>query len=108
MGNAEVILSLAGTAFSLFITCLVFTVKLVKTVKDKKNMSSVTLLDGALAPLMEIAEKFLNYSGEEKKQFVLTKINQFAIENGLKFDAETTTEKIERLIELTKQVNAKN
>ena len=56
---------------------------------------------------MEIAENFSNYSGEEKKQFVLTKVNQFAIENGLKFDAETTAAQVEKLIELSKKINAK-
>lgn len=107
MENVEVVLSLAGTAFSLLITCLIFVVKLVKTVKDKKRMQNCNYLDEAVAPLMEIAESFSNYSGEEKKQFVLTKVNQFAIENGLSFDVKATAEKVEKLIDLSKKINVK-
>ena len=70
-------------------------------------MQNYSFLDDAVAPLMEIAEGFTNYSGEEKKQFVLTKVNQFAIENGLKFDAEETAAKVEKLINLTKKINTK-
>ena len=90
MENFEVVLSLAGTALSLLITSIIFVVRLVKAVREKRNMQSSSFLYETVAPLMEIAENFSNYSGEEKKQFVLTKVNQFAIENGLKFDAETT------------------
>lgn len=108
MNSAEVILSLAGTAASLLITCVIFVIKLAKAVKDKRNIVNRTVLDEAVAPLIEVAEKFCNYSGEEKKQFVLTKINQFAIENNLKFDVDEMSRKIERLIELSRQVNEKN
>ena len=107
MENFEVVLSLAGTALSLLITSIIFVVRLVKAVREKRNMQSSSFLYETVAPLMEIAENFSNYSGEEKKQFVLTKVNQFAIENGLKFDAETTAAQVEKLIELTKKINAK-
>ncbi len=107
MENFEVVLSLAGTALSLLITSIIFVVRLVKAVREKRNMQSSSFLYETIAPLMEIAENFSNYSGEEKKQFVLTKVNQFAIENGLKFDAETTAAQVEKLIELSKKINAK-
>ena len=107
MENFEVVLSLAGTALSLLITSIIFVVRLVKAVREKRNMQSSSFLYETVARLMEIAENFSNYSGEEKKQFVLTKVNQFAIENGLKFDAETTAAQVEKLIELSKKINAK-
>ena len=107
MENFEVVLSLAGTALSLLITSIIFVVRLVTAVREKRNMQSSSFLYETVAPLMEIAENFSNYSGEEKKQFVLTKVNQFAIENGLKFDAETTAAQVEKLIELSKKINAK-
>lgn len=107
MENAELIISLIGTAFSLLITCFIVIAKLIGSVKRRKSMQeSADLLD-AIAPLMEIAEKHRNYSGEEKKEFVLTKLNQFSIENGIEFKAEEITERLEKLINLTKQVNTK-
>ena len=37
----------------------------------------------------------------------MTKVQQFAIENGIKFDSEAVTNKIEELIGLSKNVNGK-
>ena len=71
----------------------------------KKLKNSYVLLD-AVAPLMEIAETFTNYSGEEKKEYVMTKVNQFAIENGIRFDSQAVSNKIEELIGLSKNVNS--
>lgn len=107
MENFELIITLTGTALSLFITCIVFVIRLIKTWRDKKSFLNDLVLQEAIAPLMELAEKYLNYSGDEKKQFVLTKLNQFALENKIKFNAELISNKIEQLIELSKQVNAK-
>ena len=105
MENFELIVTLAGTAFSLLVTCTIFVIRLVKALRDKKTFLDNLILEEAITPLMELAEKFLNYSGEEKKEFVITKINQFALENKLYFNAEIISEKIEKLIELSKQVN---
>lgn len=105
MENFELIVSLIGTAAGLFIACVSFLIKMIHSIKKRKNENEQTTLLDAVAPIVELAETFTNYSGEEKKEYVLTKVNQFAIENGIKFDAELVSEKIERLIELSKQVN---
>ncbi len=107
MENFEVVLSLAGTAFSLLVTSVIFVIRMVKALKERNSMQSLSCLYDAIAPLMEIAEGFTGYSGEEKKQFVLTKVNQFAIENGIKFDAAATAAQVEKLIGLSKKINAK-
>lgn len=106
MENLELILSLAGTAISLFIACVLFIVKIIRGYLAKKKLKNDYILLDAVAPLMEIAESFTSYSGEEKKEYVLTKANQFAIENGIKFNAQAVTEKIEELIGLSKKVNS--
>lgn len=105
--NIEIYLSLAGVILSLVVSLIVFIIKFIKAIKNKKaQQDEVDLLD-AVAPIMEIAETFTHYSGEEKKEYVLTKINQLAIENGVDYDSETVTSKIEELIKLSKQVNSK-
>lgn len=106
MENLELILSLAGTALSLFIACVVFIVKLIRGYIMKKKLKNSYVLLDAVAPLMEIAETFTNYSGEEKKEYVMTKVNQFAIENGIRFDSQAVSNKIEELIGLSKNVNS--
>ena len=107
MENLELILSLAGTALSLFIACMIFIAKLIRGYITKKKLKNSYVLLDAVAPLMEIAETFTNYSGEEKKEYVMTKVNQFAIENGITFNADAVTAKIEELIQLSKNVNGK-
>ena len=107
MENIELILSLAGTAVSLFIACVLFIVKIVRGCITKKKLKNGYVLLDAVAPLMEIAETFTNYSGEEKKEYVMTKVNKFAIENGITFDEEAVSQKIESLIGLSKEVNAR-
>ena len=44
-------------------------------------------------------------SGEMKKDYVITKVNQKCINNGEKFDEEATSQIIESLIDLSKNVN---
>lgn len=106
MENLELILSLAGTALSLFIACVIFIVKIIRGCITKKKLKNSYVLLDAVAPLMEIAETFTNYSGEEKKEYVITKVNQFALENGITFDKQAVTNKIEELIGLSKNVNS--
>ena len=46
--------------------------------------------------------------GEEKKEYVMTKANRYAIENGIAFDETAVSDKVEELIALSKEVNAKD
>lgn len=64
-------------------------------------------LCNVLLPYIEKAEKFVNYTGEEKKEYVMTQVNRYALENGIKFDYNVVSSKIEEYIELSKEVNAK-
>lgn len=106
--NWEIYLSLAGVILSLITSCVVFIVKMIQAIKTRKEQKDqIDLLD-AVAPIMEIAETFSHYTGEEKKEYVLTKINQFAVENNIDFDKDVVISKIEELITLSKKVNSKN
>ncbi len=107
MEEIELILTLAGTVLGLFIASVLFIVKIIRGSISKKELKNSYVLLEAVAPLMEIAETFTHYSGEEKKEYVMTKVQQFAIENGIKFDSEAVTNKIEELIDLSKNVNGK-
>lgn len=107
MENLEIILSVAGTALGFLITTVTFFGKYLKNAKAKNIAENIIKIGNAMIPYIEQAEAFASYNGEEKKQFVMTKANQFAIENGIKFDAETVSAKIEELVKMTKQVNAR-
>ena len=71
----------------------------------KKENVKLSTLD-VLMDFMEEVEQFKEFSSEEKKQFVITKFNQYCIDNGYEFIAELTDENVEKLIEFSKVVNS--
>lgn len=108
MENLEIILSVAGTALGLLVTTITFFGKFITNSKAKKAAENIVEIADAMLPYIEEAESFVNYSGAEKKQYVMTKANQFAINKGIKFDSQAVNDKIEELVALTKKVNAKD
>jgi hypothetical protein len=108
MKELEFIISMGGTIIGLAITGLTFLVKLIKNAKAKRAMEQIIEIGNAVLPFIREAEKFTSYTGEEKKAYVMTKANQFAITNHITFDEEQVSGKIEELVALTRQVNAKS
>lgn len=107
MENFELIVSLAGAALGLFITTATFLAKFVKNAKLKKAAEQTIEICNAILPYIEEAETFVNYSGEEKKAYVMTKVNQYAIKNGISFDKELVDNEIEEMVKLSKEVNSR-
>lgn len=107
MEKLEIILSLGGTLISFIITLIVVIIKLIKWKKNYKSLEEEKELYDLVDDLMSIAETYNNYLGKEKKEYVITKLNQFAIENEIDFDKEKVDERIEKLIKLSKNVNYK-
>lgn len=105
MQNIQIIISLAGTTFGFIATTATLLLKFIKSSKAKKAAEQVIKITNEIVPYIEQAETFMNYSGVEKKEFVMTKANQFAITYGLFFDATAVSDKIEELVQLSKTVN---
>ena len=105
MENLQWLLSLAATALSLFVACISFLVKLVKNIREKVKAKEYDELMESVAPIMEIAENYTQYKGADKKEYVMDKVNLYAAENGLLYDAKAVADKIEELIDFSKQVN---
>lgn len=103
--SIEIIKSLVCTALGIIITFITFILKVIKKNKIiKKSDGLISVLSILEAEIIE-AEKNTNYTGEEKKNYVLTRINQYMIDHNLKFNKEYIEAKLEELIELTKEVN---
>lgn len=107
MQNLNVILSLVGTIAGLIVTAATFLIKFIKNGKAKKIAENIIEIGNAVIPYIKRAEEFAQYTSAEKKEYVMTKANQYAIENGIPFDAAAVDEKIEELVRLTKHVNAR-
>ena len=105
MENLELIISLASTTFGFILTTATFLGKFIKNAKLKKVAQSTIEICNTLIPYIEQAETFVNYTGEEKKEFVITKAKQYAIEHNINFDEELISNEIEELVKLSKNVN---
>ena len=84
--------------------CNIFICAIIAFVKASKSKKK-ELLKNALLVLMEDAEKFKNYSAEEKKQYVFTRAKEFINENNIKFSDSLLSALIERQIEFSNNVN---
>ena len=85
MNKIKIIISLLATTLSLLFTS---SLSLFKFINSKK-------LNKKIIDLMKIAKEFTNYSGIEKKEYVLTKLNQLSIDNKVNFCIEKASSKIE-------------
>ena len=94
------------TGVGVIISIVTFISKYIKTSKGKKLAENIIDMGNILLPFIEEAERFVSYSGEEKKAYVMTKANQYAIDNHIKFNAEEISKKIEDMVALTKEVNS--
>ena len=56
MEQARLILSLAGTALSLFVTCTVLLIKVILSFKKHKKLRESSVPADAIAPIMQVAE----------------------------------------------------
>ena len=105
MENIELIFSLIGTCIGLIITLATIIGKYVSNKKTKRLAEQTIEICNAILPYIEQAESYIAYSGQEKKEYVMTKANQYAIEKGIAFDESVISEKVEEILELTKTVN---
>ena len=108
MEKVEYIFSLVGTVLSFLVALLTLASKLMKVLKDKSITENREKLVEKLLELVVEAEGMIDYSGKEKKSYVMEKILEFASETDMEVDFEFASQEIEKLVELSKLVNAKN
>lgn len=107
MEKMEQIIAVLGSAITLIAALLTFVIKFLKSSKAKRIAEQALKLTEILQPLIVEAEKFVHYSGEEKKQFVLTKVNQYSLENRIRFSSEVVGKQIDEVLLTTTKVNAR-
>ena len=75
------VIGLIGIFVGLISALSTFIIKNSKNAKVRKTAENINRITGCVNAFVIYAEDFINYSGEEKKEWVITKVNQFAIEN---------------------------
>lgn len=105
MEEIEQIIIIAANCLGLVGTITGFLIPLVKNVKAKNKLIAINKLTATLQTLVVEAEEFTDFTGTEKKEYVMTKANRFAIENNIPFDERVVSDKVEALVSLSKEVN---
>lgn len=68
--------------------------------------SHVLKVKAVILEFMQQAEEFINYTGSDKKSWVITKVKEYCIQNSISYDDELIETTIEKLIDFSKKVNA--
>lgn len=83
-----------------------------KTAKAKKNaeklvkaLSGFELIVEHIQPYVVKAEQFRNFSGPERKEWVMTQLKLLALEHSIVFDEVAISEKVEEVVATTNKVN---
>ena len=105
MENIKEIITIASACLGIIATITGFLIPLVKNVKAKNKLTALNKLSTTLQSLVVNAEAFTNFTGAEKKEYVMTKANRYAIENNIPYYESDVSEKIEEMVALSKEVN---
>lgn len=105
MEEIQQIIIIAANCLGLVGTITGFLIPLVKNVKAKNKLIAINKLTATLQTLVVEAEEFTDFTGTEKKEYVMTKANRYAIENNIPFDEQVVSAKVEDLVSLSKEVN---
>ena len=102
------IIDIVAVAVPLIISLVIAIVKLYKNIKLKKASENLIEVEFVIKRFMEYAESFINYSGKDKKEWVMVKVNQYCIEHKIPYDERVVEDLLEKFIYLSKVVNKRD
>lgn len=102
------VIKLAAVTLPFIITATTYIAANSKNKRAKKVAENVNKIAKAAQTYVTDAEQFIHYSGTEKKTWVLTKINQYAIQAGIPFDEDQASGIVEDIVTITKKVNRRD
>jgi hypothetical protein len=93
---------------SLLATAIGFYAKMTHNKKMAALAESLNAINSYAQEAVDKAEDFIGYSGENKKQYALTYINQKCIDAGILFDSALASELIEKFVVLSNKVGSRH
>lgn len=105
METIHAIILLLSTVLPLLGTAITFISKFIKSDKGKKTTQDLLTLTSTMEDLMMKAEKFTDYTGEQKKIYVLRCVKNIALSAGREFNEAYAGDLLEKLINFSKGVN---
>lgn len=104
----KLILTAVGLGLALISSILVAIAKNSKSVKVAKKATNLLSVITAVQTFVSQAESIVGFTGVNKKEWVMTKVNQYCISKGIAYDNDEVDKLVEQFIDFSKQVNAKN
>lgn len=107
MEDLKLYISIIIFILGLITSIISIIIKYTKNIKIKNNLKNILGVIEELIPLIEEAETFSSYSGEEKKEYVISRIYRKLNKEDIKIDEVKINEMIEKLVSFSKEVNYK-
>ena len=105
MEEMKLYISLIVFFLGLITSIISIVIKYTKNIKVKNNLQNMLMIIDEIIPLIIEAEEFLSYSGEEKKEYVVSRIFRKLSNCNIKIEEEKIDNIIEKLVDFTKEVN---
>lgn len=110
MDNIMPTISTTIFLFGFFTSTIAFIIKFIRAVKSKNKQEAMRLLrigaEQAVLFVEQVKSKENNsLGGATKLTMALTQINQYCIDNGIKYNKDEAVKIVEDIISLTKSVN---
>lgn len=124
MDKIELVIKLALAVGGFLVAAIPSVIGIIKAIKDRKNAANLAakeaanndLLNQLNAFIQEAEEAYANVNavlkargesaGSAKKESVLSKLREYALDHGYDFDSVAWGEKIDEVVALTRKVNA--
>lgn len=105
MENIKTLISICFLVLCFISSLLSLLMKNISNIKKKKNLENILNIFNEIIPLIEEAEAFIDYDGEEKKEYVISRIIKILNNKGEKIDTDMIESMIETLVSFSKEVN---
>ena len=107
METLQLVLTISALAVALLTTIITAVAKNCKNTKLARAATNLLKVMGAVEGFVVEAEKLTQFTGPFKKEWVLTKVNEFCLKNNIAFEQEKVDKLLEDAIKFSKNVNAK-
>ena len=105
MATIREIVIIIGAVVGVMGTAIPLVINLIRKTKAWVRERDWNRVMGELPRLIIEAERFLNYTGDEKKEYVKSRLAVFAVGNRIVFDEAKFDASIDNVVRLTKMVN---
>ena len=102
--NLKDILWIISACTGILVTAISFLIPTVKNAKVKKALQVAVDMGDFVRQGCAEAYKFIHFTDEEKKAYVMTNAERYALENKVAFDKEKVSQQIDDFIVLVKKI----